>query len=995
MSTASSIRIRLIADQVADAVETEFRGSSRFIDLDATLATYAETQELSGAEIQYVVEEAVDMLWILANEASIILNENELCRSNPNYDTIIRKTLRSKTKATHRSQNCVESQTPHAEGYEVGRKLGQGGMGVVFEAIHIQTQRRVAVKFLNRNLFQSGLDQSLVRFRKEIQALVQLEHSNCATVYETKLDALQPFYTMRLIDGDTLAQKLRVNAVAPVVAARYLVGAAMGVGYAHRKGIIHRDLKPQNILIDESTDSAIVADFGLAKVRQLDETVETASGTVLGTPAYMAPEQATNATSAGQAADIYSLGATLYHAITGRPPFQTASFAETLKQLAEKEPLSPRQLNAEVPAELEYICLKCLEKSPHDRYASCEELAEDLSNYLKAKPTKARPPTIAGRVLKWCRRNPTATTSVASIIALLVVLLGVSVTSASRLRRERDNVNRAFGYFSDVISKASSLEDGPDVKVADALRSAVGVIDRDFPMDNEMKSDVQFVFGKNLFQLGDYETAKKLIEQSNRIRRNILGVQHPKTQETLMFLPDLYLALREEQNIVRLLEMHSTNGSLDSDGGLIAQNAFGVVRAYQDDRSHVGNVILSAQRLINRNLINQHVVHCILRAAEFSDDAGDFLAADRFYREAEQLNQRADGTQHRNTLYVKQRYANSLHSQGKLVEAMSLSDSNFELAVKNLGIRDEYTIALGVTKSCIQDSAGMFEQALATLETLERKVPYEKLDNNRFAGFRWTKAQPLASSFRLRRALELLREYRLRYYEESAESISTTYQLLLDLVEAEMFFGDFESAAAHLGEANALLEDRVEQDSTEHLIDWDALRLRRLALANFLDVLAGTTQSLSKIDSTIEAFDLDDLGFLRQHRDFIYLSGQAFVEAKQYSKAADCLQKAISASERIDMAPWCRLNMQRDLAWSWFQLAGMKEDASQLLQETIQEYESLMELGKTDGTHPQYLLSKLYLDSINGNIDVRATVKALEDQLGPNSPLLNRALAQK
>lgn len=271
--------------------------------------------------------------------------------------------------------------------YELLEEIGQGGMGVVYRAWQSSLQREVAVKMMLPGKLARESD--LARFRAEAKAAGGLHHPGIVPVYEVSEWAGRPLFSMKHIRGETLAHRLAAGPMPPREAARLLAAVSRAVDYAHRQGVLHRDLKPSNILIDDDGQPHIT-DFGLAK-QVSDATSLTRTGAVLGTPAYMAPEQAAGARGeAGVAADIYSLGSILYHMLTGRPPFQAASAVDTLLLLLEQEPAAPRLVNPKADTELELIALRCLQKPPDLRYATAAALADDLEAYLMDEPIAAR-----------------------------------------------------------------------------------------------------------------------------------------------------------------------------------------------------------------------------------------------------------------------------------------------------------------------------------------------------------------------------------------------------------------------------------------------------------------------------------------------------------------------------------------------------------------------------------------------------------------------------
>ena len=272
-------------------------------------------------------------------------------------------------------------------GYELLEELGRGGMGVVYRARQLGLDREVAVKMILRGQLASPPDRE--RFRAEAEAAARLDHPNIVPVYEVGEAEGRPFFSMKYIAGQTLSQVLAEHPLPAREAARILAAVSRAIHFAHQKGVLHRDLKPSNILIDAEGEPH-VTDFGLAK--RITEPVSlTKSGAILGTPSYMAPEQAAGARGeVGPASDVYSLGAILYHMLTGRPPFQAATPVDTVLLVLEQDPVPPRVINPKADRDLEMIALRCLQKPADLRYASAESLADDLEAYLHDEPISAR-----------------------------------------------------------------------------------------------------------------------------------------------------------------------------------------------------------------------------------------------------------------------------------------------------------------------------------------------------------------------------------------------------------------------------------------------------------------------------------------------------------------------------------------------------------------------------------------------------------------------------
>jgi WD40 repeat protein/tRNA A-37 threonylcarbamoyl transferase component Bud32 len=344
--------------------------------------------------------------------------------------------------------------------YELVQELSRGGMGIIYKARDSALNREVALKRILSGQFASQVE--LERFRIEAEAAAHLDHPNIVPIYDIGEEEGQPYFTMKLITGSNLA---RLNSQCTLRDAQWLrrsaetiAKVASAVQHAHERGILHRDLKPSNILVDEQGEP-LITDFGLAKLARQDRDL-TLTGATVGTPNYMAPEQASGeAKQLTTAADIFSLGAILYELLTGQAPFHADTPVLTVKKLLETEPRRPRLSNRAVDPDLETICLKSLEKEPKRRYETARKFAQDLDHWLKGEPIHARPVSVAARLLKWARREPALT---ALIVVSLAALVGFVSVTRYNLRETRNKLAQTLLSGGEALASKNSLARGKE-----------------------------------------------------------------------------------------------------------------------------------------------------------------------------------------------------------------------------------------------------------------------------------------------------------------------------------------------------------------------------------------------------------------------------------------------------------------------------------------------------------------------------------------------------
>ncbi|HKB36350.1 MAG TPA: serine/threonine-protein kinase, partial [Gemmataceae bacterium] len=414
---------------------------------------------------------------LLAEEAGQPLDLSRVIRTYPELETPLRDYFRHRdgfgrlaphlapttSQAAASPSSCDLTPGSKFGGYDILKELGRGGMGVVYLARQRQLDRLVALKLIRTDrlahLTPREREEWLIRFRTEGQAAARIDDPHVATVHVVgELDGC-PFYSMRYVEGGSLAEHIKEGR--PLLnrrAALLMEQVARAVQACHDQGVLHRDLKPSNILVD-ARGRPCVTDFGLAKVRDAADSL-THTGAMLGSPHYVSPEQAQGAATVSEATDVYGLGATLYALLTGRPPFQGTTMAEVLYQVKYCEPAPPHRLNPAVDRDLNTITLRCLEKEPGRRFRSAVALADELERYLDGRPILSRPVGPVGRIARWCRRNP-AFAALSAAAVVLITLAGTlfwAYSAASRAAgKAGEEVTQVVGKLSEAEERKQAL----------------------------------------------------------------------------------------------------------------------------------------------------------------------------------------------------------------------------------------------------------------------------------------------------------------------------------------------------------------------------------------------------------------------------------------------------------------------------------------------------------------------------------------------------------
>jgi WD40 repeat protein/tRNA A-37 threonylcarbamoyl transferase component Bud32 len=428
------------------------------------------------ASCQQTLEELTDdTLWRseLRREIGSLFNDAE---PSPAIDPLGLTAI-----ATDRANGHQEQRAPAVPGYEITGELGRGGMGVVYKARHIRLNRECALKMILAGAHASP--EHVARFVTEAEAIARLAHRSIVQIRHIgEADGL-PFLELEYVSQGSLDQQLDGAPWPPLRAARLAEQVALGIAEAHRQGVVHRDLKPSNVFL-AADGTPKVGDFGLAKMLD-SQSALTQSESVMGSPSYMAPEQARgHAKEAGPAVDVYAVGAILYELLTGRPPFRGTTALDTLEQVETAEPVPPSRLVPGVPRDIETICLKCLQKEPGKRFETALDLADDLRRFLDGRPILARRISGAERAWRWCRRNRFVAGMAGTTAAAILILVVGATMAAFTFRAQRDHIQGADrktreALFEALVTQAqagrSSRRMGQRFESLDALDRAARI----------------------------------------------------------------------------------------------------------------------------------------------------------------------------------------------------------------------------------------------------------------------------------------------------------------------------------------------------------------------------------------------------------------------------------------------------------------------------------------------------------------------------------------
>jgi tetratricopeptide (TPR) repeat protein len=620
-------------------------------------------------------------------------------------------------------------------------------MGVVYRARQVSLNRDVAVKMLLFGEFSSP--EFVRRFRMEAEAAASLQHPNIVAIHEIGEHEGQHYFSMDLIEGQTLAELIRHKPVPARRAALMVKTIAEAVDYAHQRGVLHRDLKPSNVLIDAAARPHIT-DFGLAKLLKADGE-RTATGDVLGSPSFMPPEQADRQRAVvGRHSDIYSLGAILYNLLTGRPPFMAETVKETLLQVLEKEPVSPRLLNASVPRDLETICLKCLCKEPLARYPTAADLAQELERWLSGQPIRARPASLPGKIWRWSTRQPALAAMAATVILLLLTVAFGSTFMFAKEKRARLNEatlrlqaqaaeKKALSAANNSQQVSSLLEHilqsmGPATPIATReriLSLAEERLKKDVTGQAETRLELTLALADVCHDSGLFARMEELAREALRLSRESYPEPHPEIARALVLLANAcihLLKLEEAESASRqAIAMQEQMGGEDTADLIHALNTLGSVLQRQQKLDEAERTFRHALEISENSGQNQKPEHAWLleNLAHVLRDKFNFHAAEVLFRQALDLRRKVLGEEHPDVATSLHNLARVMYDQGRYAEAENCFADTLSRRRKLLGEEHPAVATSLYGLGLVYDAEGRCaeaEQVFSNSLSIRRKV---------------------------------------------------------------------------------------------------------------------------------------------------------------------------------------------------------------------------------------------------------------------------------
>jgi eukaryotic-like serine/threonine-protein kinase len=647
--------------------------------------------------------------------------------------------VRSAGPAEERAEPLPEAVPP----YRLLRRIGEGGMGVVYEAEQESpVRRKVALK-----LVRGGLEarQVIARFESERQALALMNHPNIASVYEAGATADgRPCFAMELVPGRPVTEFCDVHRLAVKQRLELFIHICEGVQHAHQKGVIHRDIKPSNVLVEMRDGGPVpkIIDFGVAKAttRTLNErAARTEIGQLVGTPEYMSPEQAEMANlDIDTRTDVYSLGVLLYELLVGALPFGTPTDAlsidEVRRRIREEDPAPPSARARQLKGDLDWITLKALEKDRTRRYETASALALDLRRHLDDQPVQARAPSRAYAIHKFVRRHRVGVSAATLVAAALVagtLLATLGLIRARRAEQEaRAEAAKAVAitqFLTETLGSAHPvLGRGRDTTVLEALGSAVETAEKSFRDEPRVHASLLNTVGRTYLGLGRYDEAKPVLERALEMRRRTLGAAHPEVAESLTSLGSLLYSMgRYAEAEPLFLEALAMNRSLHRGDHLAVAEALNdVSMSLQRKRDYAGARPLMEESVAMRTRLlgerHADIAQSLNNLAMLHYAMKDFDKAEPLFRRAIAMNEELLGPEHPELATSWSNLALLLRDKGQLAESEALFRRVLNVDQKALGDEHPYVAAtlrvladLRFRAGAIADAERLYREALA------------------------------------------------------------------------------------------------------------------------------------------------------------------------------------------------------------------------------------------------------------------------------------------
>jgi serine/threonine protein kinase len=642
----------------------------------------------------------------------------------------------------------VAAKVPSTIGsYRIIRLLGEGGMGAVYEAEQDQPRRRVALKVIKSGWADREL---LRRFELESQTLGRLHHPGIAQIYEAGAAETsfgsQPFFAMEIIHGKPLIEYAEAKHLNTRQRLALIIKICEAVEHAHQRGIIHRDLKPGNILMEENGQPKIL-DFGLARVTDGDmqATRQTDMGQLLGTLAYMSPEQVTaDPLALDTRSDVYALGVILYELLAGRLPYEVSRHVyEVVRTIQQVDPKPLSSINRAYRGDIETIAAKALEKDKTRRYGSAAELAADIRRYLEDRPIAAKPASTSYQLRKFARRNKMLVTGTFVVFLTLIVGVVVSTWQAVRARRaelraqaETATAQAVVDFLqNDLLAQASANKQAgpktkpdPDLKVRTALDRAAERIEGKFAKQPEVEAEIRQTIGQTYNDLGLYPEARKQLEQALTLRRRVLGPDNPKTIETMLslgltaLLQDKYAEAEEIDN--RALEI--SRRVLGPENPVTLRCTSAVVNLYLAQHKAAQTEALAKQALeISRRVLGPEHPDTLYAAGNL---AASYAGQGKYAQDAAllapvlEISRRVLGPEHPETLYYMRCLSYAYVMQGKEAQADEMDQQLLQILRRDLGPEHPVTLTAmyNVTAGDLREGKNAEAEELAS-DALEIK----------------------------------------------------------------------------------------------------------------------------------------------------------------------------------------------------------------------------------------------------------------------------------